>query len=91
MTVYSASGEPLRITVNQTGVFVSTANNITARVVQPNVLTSNGVIHVIDQVLVNTASNPSAAQSAASVAASQAVRSFSCPARALTLVPVHNG
>lgn len=44
-------------------------------IIQPNILTSNGVVHLIDTVLLNTASNPGAASSAyasaTSVAAAQ--------------------
>jgi hypothetical protein len=57
-----------------TGVFV-TSGSSSAKIVQSNVLTSNGVVHLIDAVLLNTASNPAAASSAyhsaTSVAAAQ--------------------
>jgi hypothetical protein len=65
----SAGGQPLTFTVNTTGVFV-TSGSSTAKVVQPNVLTSNGVVHLIDTVLLNTANNPAAASSAQSSAVS---------------------
>jgi uncharacterized surface protein with fasciclin (FAS1) repeats len=68
----SAAGEELYITTNSTGSFV-TSGNTTARIIQPDVLTSNGVIHIIDRVLANTDVNETAAfdayLSASSVAA----------------------
>ncbi|RPD59326.1 FAS1 domain-containing protein [Lentinus tigrinus ALCF2SS1-7] len=59
----SAAGEPLTFVLNATGHYV-TSGNVTARIVQPDVLLPNGVIHVIDRVLVNVQSDPSAASSA---------------------------
>ena len=59
----SAAGEPLSFVFNATGHFV-TSGNATAQIIQPDVLLPNGVIHVIDRVLVNTDSNPAAASSA---------------------------
>lgn len=70
-TYVSAAGENLRLTSNSTGQFV-TSGNTTARIVQPNVLTKNGVIHIIDRVLVNTDVNENAANSAFSSASSLA-------------------
>ena len=61
--ITSAAGEPLSFVLNATGHYV-TSGNVTARIVQPDVLLPNGVIHVIDRVLVNTDSNPAAASSA---------------------------
>jgi uncharacterized surface protein with fasciclin (FAS1) repeats len=59
----SAAGEPLKFATNSSGIFV-TNGNATARVVESDVLTSNGVVHVIDNVLLNMQSNSSAASSA---------------------------
>ena len=59
----SAAGEPLTFSLNATGRYV-TSGNATALIVQPDVLLPNGVIHVIDRVLVNTQADPSAASSA---------------------------
>lgn len=59
----SAAGEPFHFTTNGTGTFV-TSGNSTAKIVESDVLTSNGVVHVIDGVLVNTQNDPSAASSA---------------------------
>lgn len=70
-TYVSAAGENLRLTSNSTGQFV-TSGNTTARIVQPDVLTKNGVIHIIDRVLVNTDVNENAANSAFSSASSLA-------------------
>lgn len=74
MNLTTASGEPLMVITNSTGVFVMTANS-TAMVIQSDVLISNGVVHVIDGVLANAMTNPGAASSAymsaTSVAAAQ--------------------
>ena len=59
----SAAGEPLSFALNATGHYV-TSGNVTARIVQPDVLLPNGVIHVVDRVLVNTQSDAGAASSA---------------------------
>jgi uncharacterized surface protein with fasciclin (FAS1) repeats len=68
----SAAGEEFYFTTNSTGSFV-TSGNTTARITQPDVLTSNGVIHVIDRALANIDVNETAALdaylSASSVAA----------------------
>ena len=56
----SAAGEPLSFALNATGHYV-TSGNVTARIVQPDVLLPNGVIHVVDRVLVNTQSDAGAA------------------------------
>jgi uncharacterized surface protein with fasciclin (FAS1) repeats len=71
-TAISAGGEQLKFAVNSSGAFV-TSGNSTAKIVQTNILTSNGVIHLIDSVLLNTQSNPEAATSAyASASSAQA-------------------
>ncbi|KAJ3481384.1 hypothetical protein NLI96_g7693 [Meripilus lineatus] len=67
----SAAGETLEVKINGTGQFV-TSGNTTAQIVQSDVLLPNGVIHIIDKVLVNTESNPSAASSALASATSAA-------------------
>jgi len=59
----SASGEGFTLVQNSTGTFV-TSGNSTAKVIKPDIPTSNGVVHIIDTVLANTATNPSAASSA---------------------------
>ncbi|GJJ15601.1 hypothetical protein Clacol_009879 [Clathrus columnatus] len=67
----SASGEPLTLSTNSSGAFISSGAS-TAKIIQPDILTSNGVIHVIDTVLLNTAENQTAANSAFSSASSAA-------------------
>jgi len=67
----SAAGETISFTVNSTGHYV-TSGNTTAMIIQPDVLLSNGVIHVINGVFVNEESNPSAASSAVASATSAA-------------------
>lgn len=59
----SAGGEGLSFNLNETGQYV-TLGNTTAQIVQPDVLLPNGVVHIIDRVLFDTDSNPSAASSA---------------------------
>lgn len=73
-TYVSAAGENLQFTSNSSGQFV-TSGNSTARIVQPDVLTKNGVIHIVDQVLVNANVNQGAANSAYSSASSAAAHS----------------
>jgi uncharacterized surface protein with fasciclin (FAS1) repeats len=67
----SAGGEPLTFTSNSTGLFV-TSGSSTAKIIQTNLLTSNGVVHLIDTVLFNTANNTAAASSAYASATSAA-------------------
>ncbi|KAI0757692.1 FAS1 domain-containing protein [Daedaleopsis nitida] len=59
----SAAGEPIGFSRNATGQYV-TSGNVTALIVQPDVLLPNGVIHIIDRVLVNTDTDSAAASSA---------------------------
>jgi len=74
----SASGEGFSFNTNSSGTFV-TSGSSTARIVQTDTLVENGVIHVIDGVLLNTQSNPSAAASAYSAATSSAASATSSP------------
>lgn len=62
-TYTSAAGQYLHFSSNSTGKFV-TSGSTTARIVQPDVLVKNGVIHIIDSVLVNDQVNEGAASSA---------------------------
>lgn len=59
----SAAGEPFTFMSNSSGAYVMSANS-TAKIVQSDIIVQNGVVHVIDGVLVNTNSNPEAAASA---------------------------
>ncbi|KAF5346433.1 hypothetical protein D9758_012767 [Tetrapyrgos nigripes] len=52
----SSRGEELSFTVNATGVFV-TSGNATAQIVQTDLLTENGVLHIINGVLTNAESD----------------------------------
>ncbi|KAG2116437.1 FAS1 domain-containing protein [Suillus discolor] len=74
----SASGEPFAFKTNSSGVYVSSAGSNWARIMRSDVLTSNGVVHVIDSVLLDTKVNVSAAvsayQSATSVATSTTIQ-----------------
>lgn len=70
-TYVSAAGQNLHFTSNSTGQFV-TSGNTTARITQPDVLTKNGVFHIIDRVLLNADVNEGAAENAYSSATSAA-------------------
>ncbi|KAI0917720.1 hypothetical protein AcV7_007057 [Taiwanofungus camphoratus] len=70
----SAAGENLAFSINATGQYI-TSGNTTAHIIQPDVLLSNGVVHVIDRVLLNTNSDASAASSAVASATSAAAHS----------------
>ncbi|KAI9633495.1 FAS1 domain-containing protein [Dioszegia hungarica] len=59
----SAGGQPFTFMANSTGAYVMSANS-TARIIRSDVIVNNGVVHVIDGVLINPSSNPSAAASA---------------------------
>jgi len=71
VTYVSAAGQNLHFTSNSSGKFV-TSGNTTARITQPDVLTKNGVFHIIDQVLLNPNVNENAAGGAYSSATSLA-------------------
>ncbi|PVF99041.1 FAS1 domain-containing protein [Serendipita vermifera] len=73
-SITSGGGEPLTFASNSTGLFV-TSGNSTAKIIQTNILTSNGVIHLIDTVLLNAESDPAAASSAAASFSAQATNS----------------
>jgi uncharacterized surface protein with fasciclin (FAS1) repeats len=61
----SAAGEPITFQVNSTGTYVITGNNVASgKLVRTDVLVDRGVIHIIDGVLANTASNATAASAA---------------------------
>ncbi|CAL1697248.1 unnamed protein product [Somion occarium] len=70
----STAGATLAFTINATGQYVTSANT-TARILQPDVLLPNGVVHVIDSVLLNTEEDPEAASSAIASATSVATES----------------
>ncbi|KAG2074454.1 FAS1 domain-containing protein [Suillus decipiens] len=76
-TYTSASGEPFSFKTNSSGVYVSSAGSNWAKIMRSDVLTSNGVVHVIDSVLLDKKVNVSAAisayQSATSVAATMSI------------------
>ncbi|KAI0344315.1 FAS1 domain-containing protein [Trametopsis cervina] len=59
----SAGGVDLSFHINSTGQYV-TSGNFTAKILQPDVLLPNGVVHIIDTVLANTDADSSAASSA---------------------------
>lgn len=67
----SAAGETLSFTINATGQYVHSGNS-TARILQPDVLLPNGVVHIIEDVLLNTEADSSAASSAIASATSAA-------------------
>ena len=59
----SNGGQRFSFINNATGIFV-TSGNSTARIVSSDIIVENGVIHTIDGILANTASNASAADTA---------------------------
>lgn len=59
----SAAGEPLTFLTNSSGTYVE-SGGASARLVQTDVLVSNGVVHIVDAVLVNAESDAGAAVSA---------------------------
>lgn len=61
----SYSGEKFSFSRNATGLYV-TSGSSTAKIIQSDIITANGVVHIIDSVLANTANNSEAASSAAS-------------------------
>ncbi|KAF5375990.1 hypothetical protein D9757_008854 [Collybiopsis confluens] len=67
----SAAGETLHFSTNSSGTFV-TSGSASAKIIQTDLLTSNGVVHLIDNVLVNLESDPAAASSAFASATSAA-------------------
>ncbi|GAA5886756.1 hypothetical protein JCM16303_003303 [Sporobolomyces ruberrimus] len=73
----SAGGATLSFMTNSTGVFVMSGNT-TARIIRTDIPISNGVVHLISNVLANPESNPQAAESAAS-SASQAAATNTAP------------
>jgi len=62
-TYVSAAGQYLHFKTNSSGKFV-TSGDTTARITQPDVLTKNGVFHIIDRVLLNAQVNEDAADDA---------------------------
>ncbi len=71
----SAGGQSFMFTSNSSGTFV-TSGMSTAKIVQSDIIINNGVVHLIDGVLLNTNYNASAAAAAASSAAGAAVSVF---------------
>jgi len=63
VTYVSAAGQYLHLNTNSSGKFV-TSGNTTARITQPDVLTKNGVFHIIDRVLLNPEVNEDVAEGA---------------------------
>jgi len=55
-TYVSAAGQYLHFASNSSGKFV-TSGSTTAQIMQPDVLTKNGVIHIIDRMLMNSEVN----------------------------------
>ncbi|KAF9235087.1 hypothetical protein BU15DRAFT_89709 [Melanogaster broomeanus] len=70
----SAGGQPYTFSNNATGLFVSVGGSNTVEIVQTDVLVANGVIHIIDGVLINTNTDPAAASSAYNSATSVAAQ-----------------
>ena len=59
----TGSGESLSSTFNSSGGFI-TSGNVTAKIVTPDIVLWNGVLHIVDHVLLNEQSDSGAASSA---------------------------
>ncbi|KAG8949369.1 hypothetical protein FRC04_008604 [Tulasnella sp. 424] len=86
----SAAGQGYSFTTNSSGTFV-TSGSATARVVQADVIVKNGVVHIIDAVLFNNQSNPSAAASAYSAYTSTAGQNNQQQTGAVGATPTETG
>ncbi|KAJ3773225.1 FAS1 domain-containing protein [Lentinula raphanica] len=69
----SAAGEPLTFLTNSSGTYV-TSGSTTAKILTTDMIAMNGVVHVIDNVFLNTDSDSSAASSAYESATSVATK-----------------
>jgi uncharacterized surface protein with fasciclin (FAS1) repeats len=68
--VISLAGEKFTFNLKgPNGTATVTSGNVTANIVYTDIIVRNGVVHLIDTVLANPASNPQAVQSVISVAA----------------------
>ncbi|CAE6423153.1 unnamed protein product [Rhizoctonia solani] len=74
----SAGGQPFSFSTNSSGTYV-TSGSSSARITRADIPVRNGVIHLIDNVLANTASNPEAAASAVASQSSVAATATSIP------------
>jgi len=73
LNLTTAAGESITFTTNSTGIFVKVGNT-TAQIIQSDIITSNCVLHIINNIFVDTNSNPSAASSAYASATSAAAQ-----------------
>ncbi|KAK1923101.1 hypothetical protein DB88DRAFT_473734 [Papiliotrema laurentii] len=81
----SAAGEPFTFTTNSSGTYVH-SGNATAKITATDIIINNGVVHLIDNVLVNTNSNQTAANNAYSSATAAAATQTE-PTGAITSSP----
>ncbi|MCL6388889.1 fasciclin domain-containing protein, partial [Pectobacterium carotovorum subsp. carotovorum] len=71
----SAAGQYFTFSTNDTGLYVRVSDDTTARIIRPDILTENGVIHLVDTVLLSTDDNSGVASSAYASASSAATES----------------
>lgn len=71
----SNSGQSLKFTSNSSGAYVITENTSSAKIIQSDVLVNNGVVHIVDRVLVDLGVDSSKAASAYASATSTAGQS----------------
>ncbi|EIW75759.1 FAS1 domain-containing protein [Coniophora puteana RWD-64-598 SS2] len=83
----TASGEPMHLASNSSGLYVQVNSSPPARVVRTDLLARNGVVHVIDNVLVDTTSDVSKASSAYESATSAARTATAAAAGPVTAAP----
>ncbi|QRW04302.1 homoaconitate hydratase [Ceratobasidium sp. AG-Ba] len=74
----SAGGQGFSFSSNSSGTYV-TSGSSSARIIRADIPVKNGVVHLIDNVLANTQSNPEAAASAVASQSSVAATATSIP------------
>ncbi|TFK24599.1 Fasciclin-domain-containing protein [Coprinopsis marcescibilis] len=90
-TYTSDAGQYFSFSSNDTGLFVSAGNDTSAQVVRSDIFVENGVVHLIDRVLYQTANNAAAASSAFFFASSAATNSATDTDFIIFPVPTNSG
>ncbi|KAN0082824.1 FAS1 domain containing protein [Tylopilus felleus] len=89
----SAAGQNFAFVSNSTGLFVSSGGSNQVQIVEANVLTSNGVMHIVNGVMLDTNYNAAAASSAFASATSVAAHTIAdtSPVGQSTSTPTSGG